>query len=67
MHHSLTELADLQVQVFLLLQDLLPPVHGSFKLVDDGVEGGVSPRGPLESLADAELLTADLIQYGGER
>ena len=63
MDDSLTILTDLQIQFFLLLQDLLPSIHGALKLIHHGVEGGVSTCRPLETLSDAELLAADLVQY----
>ena len=62
MDHSLTELKDLLVEFLLLLNDMLPPVDGSLKLIDDSIEGGVGPSCPLETLRDAELLAVDLVQ-----
>lgn len=63
----LTEAQDFLVQVLLLLDDLLPPVNGTLKLIYDGVVGGVCPRCPLQTLRDAKLLAVDLVQYRRQR
>lgn len=50
MDDCLTETKDLLVKLLLLLDDLLPSIDGPFKLVYDGIVGGVSPSGPLQTL-----------------
>ena len=48
------------------LECLLASIHGSLKLINNGVEGRVGPSCPLESLGNTELLAVDPVNDTGQ-